>query len=175
MLTNNQPPCLNFNKIMIKILHKDKWVYQQIHQVNNNLMPVKVNLFGLVMLKHGWVNRILQHNSIILRLSPVSNLLEINKKEILLAMALLNSQIIRQHEMYLTPWMARESLDMKIGFLNSTGHPMEVGWQESNLWVQQTTTSQFNNKGNKLNLNKLFLSHLLVLLPKEDTRFMLVT
>jgi hypothetical protein len=46
---------------------------------------------------------------------------------------------------------------------------MEVGLQESNLWVQQI--SQYKGK---FNLNKLFLNHLLVLLLKEDTKFMLV-
>jgi len=65
--------------------------------------------------------------------------------------------------------MAKEFPDMKIGFLNSIGHPMEVGLQESSLWVQQT--SQYKDK---LNLNKLFLNHLLVPLLKEDTKFMLV-
>ena len=67
--------------------------------------------------------------------------------------------------------MGKEFRDMKIGFLNSTGHPMEVGLQESNLWVQIHQTSQYKGK---LNLNKLLLSHLLVLLLKEDTKFMLV-
>ena len=65
--------------------------------------------------------------------------------------------------------MGKEFRDMKIDFLNSTGHPMEVGLQESNLWVQQI--SQYKGK---FNLNKLFLNHLLVLLLKEDTKFMLV-
>lgn len=156
--TNNPILCLNFNKIMIKVLHKDKWVYQQIHQVKI-LIQVKVNHFGLVTWKHGWVNRILPLNLIILRLWQASNLLEINKRGILLGMALSNLQIIRQLEMYLTLWMAKEFPDTKIGFLNSIGHLMEVELQESSLWVQQTTSLY---KG-KLSLNKLFLNHLLVL------------
>jgi hypothetical protein len=65
--------------------------------------------------------------------------------------------------------MGKEFLDMKIDFLNSTGHLMEAELQESNLWVQQT----FQYKG-KLNLNKLSLSPQLVQLLKEDIRFMLV-